>query len=261
MQSGLLGVRELQDEVEHTLLLVCFKHGLCERLLLQAIIGFLRIPFIACLQGVHHCELCNTTWEDDKSVTLTTHLLSAQHCMLEAAVAAGAKCLVAHAAFTLARELGEQPKVSLNRFRCPSGLGITDRFCTPADVKRARALHRVRDLDMPAKCLRDSTGCDRHMEWLTPGQLLIAEDLFAHYRKRGKKESRRILRAPELLENGRKAQETRLLKAPQGEEQVFQPDYQEPVERKMVDRTPGRDPVENLEAEDAEEDDYDWPDY
>lgn len=57
-------VFQLQREAEHTLLLACHRYGLSERLLLQKILDFLRVPFIMSQNGMHYCELCDDTFPE-----------------------------------------------------------------------------------------------------------------------------------------------------------------------------------------------------
>lgn len=54
----------LQREVEYALLLVCYRHNVYERLVLQKILQFMRVPFIISHGGKHYCELCDETFEE-----------------------------------------------------------------------------------------------------------------------------------------------------------------------------------------------------
>mmetsp|Transcript_153781 Transcript_153781/g.294789 ORF Transcript_153781/g.294789 Transcript_153781/m.294789 type:complete len:394 (+) Transcript_153781:72-1253(+) len=57
-------VFQLQREAEHILLLACHRYGICERLLLQKILDFFRVPFIHSQNGMHYCELCDDTFQE-----------------------------------------------------------------------------------------------------------------------------------------------------------------------------------------------------
>eukprot|EP00933_Yihiella_yeosuensis_P022383 TRINITY_DN1762_c0_g1_i3.p1 TRINITY_DN1762_c0_g1~~TRINITY_DN1762_c0_g1_i3.p1 ORF type:complete len:412 (-),score=90.41 TRINITY_DN1762_c0_g1_i3:712-1947(-) len=54
----------LDKEAEHELLLSCHKCGLCERMVLQNILDFLRVPFVTTQNGMHFCELCDETFSE-----------------------------------------------------------------------------------------------------------------------------------------------------------------------------------------------------
>jgi hypothetical protein len=62
---GALHILRLQKEIEYTLLLVCHRHGLWERLVLQKILDYLRVPFITSQMGMHYCELCDQTFMEN----------------------------------------------------------------------------------------------------------------------------------------------------------------------------------------------------
>merc|ERR1712023_388608 len=141
---------------EFALILGCHSHGLCEQLILHRIVDFLRIPFIASYKNMHYCELCDVTFED---FVLKEHLKQSLHLSTEASVTDGSICLVSREAKKLAAGLQERATISLSRFR--AGLGISGRFCALTDVKCAKQLYRVRDLDIPAKLLREVLPEDR----------------------------------------------------------------------------------------------------
>lgn len=175
----------LQRETEYAVILVCNSRGLCEQFILRRIIDLLRIPFVASYKSMHYCELCDATFDDSE---LKKHLTQTLHVATAASVKRGAMCLVSHEAKKLAVTLQERPTISLSRFR--AGLGITDRFCNCGDAERAKQLHRVRDLDVPAKLLREVLPEDRQQAmWVTPDELFLLED---EYRLRSRKGSRRI---------------------------------------------------------------------
>lgn len=54
----------VQREAEHSMLLACHRHGLWERLVLQRILDFVRVPFVTSHSGMHYCELCDKTFSD-----------------------------------------------------------------------------------------------------------------------------------------------------------------------------------------------------
>lgn len=116
---------------------------------------------------------------------LPEHLRSQQHRCLEAALEAGEKCLVNRAALAMAKKRGEDPSVSLSRFR--DGMRVSGRFCTPKDVEAASALERVRDLGAPPRVLRDVLGSNeagRQVLWLSPEEAQRVEEQM-HQGKRG----------------------------------------------------------------------------
>eukprot|EP00931_Biecheleriopsis_adriatica_P065278 TRINITY_DN39869_c0_g1_i1.p1 TRINITY_DN39869_c0_g1~~TRINITY_DN39869_c0_g1_i1.p1 ORF type:complete len:465 (+),score=79.93 TRINITY_DN39869_c0_g1_i1:117-1397(+) len=59
---GVEHVLRLDRETEHEALLVCQMCGISERMVLQRILDFIRVPFVATRNGMHFCELCNETF-------------------------------------------------------------------------------------------------------------------------------------------------------------------------------------------------------
>lgn len=53
---------QLDRDAEHELLLVCQKCGLSERMVLQNILDFLRVPYVTTKNTLHFCELCDKTF-------------------------------------------------------------------------------------------------------------------------------------------------------------------------------------------------------
>lgn len=61
---GVWRALQLQREAEVLLLLACHKYGLWERMVLQRILEFSRVPFITTHSGMHFCELCNKAFAE-----------------------------------------------------------------------------------------------------------------------------------------------------------------------------------------------------
>lgn len=58
-QFGVEHALRLDREAEHEVLLTCQKCAICERMVLQRILDFLRVPFVTTQNGMHYCELCD----------------------------------------------------------------------------------------------------------------------------------------------------------------------------------------------------------
>lgn len=63
-QFGVELALHLDREAEYQLLLVCLRCGLYERMVLQIILDFLRVPFVTTHNGIHFCELCDETFPE-----------------------------------------------------------------------------------------------------------------------------------------------------------------------------------------------------
>lgn len=129
------------------------------------------------------------------------HLATEAHRGLEVPVLSGERLLLHRAALRLAKQLHERPGISLSRF--VAGLGISERFCCPADVASAGKLERVRDVDVPLKFLREYFdgrpkdawrppglasflgGPGREILWLPPDQVMEAQDAYEQHGRRG----------------------------------------------------------------------------
>lgn len=61
---GAFRAMRLQREAEHTMLLVCHKYGIWERMVQQRILDFLRVPYVTSHGGMHYCELCDKAFRD-----------------------------------------------------------------------------------------------------------------------------------------------------------------------------------------------------
>lgn len=59
---GIEQALRLDREAEHEILLVCQKCGINERLVLQRILDFHRLPYVTTQNGMHFCELCDMTF-------------------------------------------------------------------------------------------------------------------------------------------------------------------------------------------------------
>lgn len=117
---------------------------------------------------------------------LFEHLHGKVHRDHEECVASGSKLLVSRAAISVAKKVGEDPAMSLGRFR--AGLGLASRFCEPKDVERAEQLQRVRDVNIPVKFLREALPARTDFLWITTDELWEAEDKYEQQRrKRGGK--------------------------------------------------------------------------
>lgn len=126
---------------------------------------------------------------------LAQHLATTAHKSLEESIVSGEKMLVHRAALTLSKKLGERPGISMSRFGV--GLGISDRFCSQADVDKARRLERVRDAEVPLKFLREyfeslpksawkpNLGVQGELLWLPPEKVVEAQDAYEQHGRRG----------------------------------------------------------------------------
>lgn len=61
---GSVCLQRLEREAEYTLLLVCTRMGLHDQMLLRNIFRFLRVPYITSQNGLHYCELCDTSFSE-----------------------------------------------------------------------------------------------------------------------------------------------------------------------------------------------------
>ncbi|CAK0811939.1 unnamed protein product [Prorocentrum cordatum] len=61
---GAWGAVQLQREADHAFLLVCCRRGICERVVLEKILAFARVPFVMTSGGVHYCELCDEAFDE-----------------------------------------------------------------------------------------------------------------------------------------------------------------------------------------------------
>mmetsp|Transcript_69614 Transcript_69614/g.193738 ORF Transcript_69614/g.193738 Transcript_69614/m.193738 type:complete len:406 (-) Transcript_69614:64-1281(-) len=59
---GIERVLQLDRQAEHEILFACQRCGISERMVLQRILDFLRVPYVATHNGMHFCELCDTTF-------------------------------------------------------------------------------------------------------------------------------------------------------------------------------------------------------
>lgn len=146
---GLQKARKQQSKNELTLLMVCYRKGICESILLEKIIEYFRIQFVVSYSD-HYCELCNVTVE---TALLGSHLQYGHHCALLASLARGDYVLVSHEAIAMSKQRDESVRVSLSRFR--DGLGIRGRFCSPLDCKLAKNLRQVKTLDFPEAFVKE----------------------------------------------------------------------------------------------------------
>eukprot|EP00930_Biecheleria_cincta_P096655 TRINITY_DN88477_c0_g1_i1.p1 TRINITY_DN88477_c0_g1~~TRINITY_DN88477_c0_g1_i1.p1 ORF type:complete len:397 (-),score=45.87 TRINITY_DN88477_c0_g1_i1:114-1304(-) len=55
---------QLDRDAEHELLLACHKCGLSERMVLQNILDFLRVPYVTTKNALHFCDLCDETFRE-----------------------------------------------------------------------------------------------------------------------------------------------------------------------------------------------------
>jgi len=273
---GALRVQRLEREAEYALLLVCTRRGLHDQMLLRKVLSFLRVPYITSQNGLHYCELCDTSFSESPvavgarlrmtmmssaanwthcpryaaklrftagethvvnevrkvedgtwffkvqakvrgraamdagpnpsfmplwapvSATdaagqpspLAEHLACETHRRLEDCVGLGTVVLVSQAALKISKQLQERVSLSLSRFK--TGLGLVDRFCTPADVEQATCLERVRDAEIPAKFLRAYAGAqDRELVWMSRETLSAAMEAYEQKQLDMGKRSRR----------------------------------------------------------------------
>mmetsp|Transcript_87449 Transcript_87449/g.276291 ORF Transcript_87449/g.276291 Transcript_87449/m.276291 type:complete len:508 (+) Transcript_87449:68-1591(+) len=61
---GAMKALRLEREAEYALVLTCCRLGLHDEALLRRILGFLRVPFVTHQNGVHYCELCDTSFQE-----------------------------------------------------------------------------------------------------------------------------------------------------------------------------------------------------
>lgn len=127
----------------------------------------------------------DSTVEGRELSPIAEHLNGKVHKDYETVVAEGSQLLVSRAALKLAKRLGEDPSMSLGRFR--AGLGIVGRFCAAPDVEHAERLQRVRDVNIPVKFLREVLPTRTDFLWITSGELWEAEEKYEQRRKRGSK--------------------------------------------------------------------------